>query len=60
MGIKSIIGLSDQLAAKAFAADARFIASHKQNAFAFRVKGKGYSPFATRCTEPQILHIRVT
>jgi len=56
----TIISLLGQLSVEPFLADARFIARHEQDSLAFSIECKGYSPFAIRCAEAQLLHARMT
>lgn len=59
MSIEAVVGLSNQLTVEALLAEARLIRRHEQNRLALHIKGEGYSLFAIRCVEAQLLHIGV-
>jgi hypothetical protein len=59
MGIKSIIGLSDELAVKALLAASRFVSSDKQGSSASWIEGKSQPPNSTGGIEAHLLHVGV-
>ena len=59
MSVKTVIRFADQLAVEPFFADARFISRNQKHRLALRIEGKGHSPLAIACGEPQLLHVGV-
>lgn len=59
MGVKTVVGLTDQFAVETLFTAPGFISRNQKDALALRIEGKGYSPLAAGRTEPQFLHIRV-
>jgi hypothetical protein len=55
-----LIGLADQLAVKAFFADARFISGDEENCSALWIKCKGNAPYPIIRVKSKFHHVGVT
>jgi hypothetical protein len=58
--IKSLVGISDQLAVKPLLAAARLVATDQKYGPSLWIEGKSYAPYCVRGFKPQFFHVRVT